>query len=57
MISDLDRPRYNEQWLQKLSQRYAYHVAKEQLLEQGFHLVEETVEANKTIRLTLRRMA
>lgn len=57
LISDYDRPRYDEQWLQKLSQRYAYHVAKEQLLEQGFHLVEETVEANKTIRLTLRKMA
>lgn len=57
LISDFDRPRYNERWLQKLSQRYAYHVAKEQLLEQGFHLVEEAVEPNRTIRLTLRRMA
>ncbi len=43
-------------FVQRLTQRYAYHAAKEKLEEQGFSLVEETVENTGRIRLVLRRM-
>jgi hypothetical protein len=44
-------------FLERLTQRYAYHAAKGQLEEQGFTLVEEAVENTGQIRLVLRRMA
>lgn len=44
-----------EQFLQQVSQRYAYHAAKAKLEEQGFSLVgEETLEGER-IHLVLRR--
>lgn len=55
-ISEYDRSRYNHAWLKKLTQRYAYHVAMDKLQEQDFTLVEEEVEEDNSIRLTLRRM-
>lgn len=44
-------------FVERLTQRYAYHAAKGQLEEQGFTLVEETVQNTGQIRLVLRRMA
>jgi hypothetical protein len=44
-------------FIERLTQRYAYHAAKSQLEEQGFTLVEETVQNTGQIRLVLRRMA
>jgi hypothetical protein len=38
-------------------QGYAFHVVKDQLAEQDFSVVEETVERDRTIRLSVRRMA
>ncbi len=46
-----------DDFLQRLTQRYAYHVVKDQLEEQDFTLVEEEVHQDKTIHLTVRRMA
>jgi hypothetical protein len=40
----------------RISQRYAYRVAKEQLEQQDFAVVEEVVQADNTIRITVRRM-
>jgi hypothetical protein len=57
LISDYDRNTYNHAWLQKLTQRYAYHVSCDMLAQQRFSLVEEKTEKNGTIRLTVRRMA
>lgn len=57
LVNDMDRDTYGAGWLQKLTQRYAYRVAREQLEEQGFDLVSEEVDNRETIRLTLRRMA
>ena len=57
IISDYDRNRFDASWLKGLSQRYAYHVARETLSEQGFDLVEEKRNVDGTIQLTLRRMA
>ena len=56
-ISDFDKDRYNAAWLNHLTQRYAYHVAMDKLQEKGFDLVEESVQEDQTIHLTLRKMA
>jgi hypothetical protein len=41
----------------KLNQRYAYHATRAKLETQGFDMVEETVEETGQIRIVLRRMA
>ena len=43
-------------FLQRLTQRYAYHVVKEQLQTQDFTVVEEEVQADNTIHIVVRRM-
>ena len=45
-----------DEFVQRLNQRYAYHVAKEQLESQDFTIVEETVGEDQTIHLCVRRM-
>ena len=57
IVSDFDRGRFGGPWLQRVTQRYAYHVTRDKLAEQGFALVEERVDERDTIRLTLRRTA
>jgi hypothetical protein len=52
-VHGLDR----KEFIERLTQRYALHAAKGQLAEQGFALVEETVQDTGQIRLVLRRMA
>ena len=56
-ISDFDKDRFNDAWLNRLTQRYAYHVAMDMLQEKGFDLVQESVQADQTIHLILRKMA
>ena len=46
-----------EEFLQKLTQRYTYHAAREKLRQEGFELASEQVEEDGSIRLVLRRMA
>ncbi|HMN61954.1 MAG TPA: DUF1257 domain-containing protein [Anaerolinea sp.] len=46
----------SQEFIQKVTQRYAYHATKEKLAEQGFTLVEEQVNETGQIRLLLRRM-
>jgi len=46
----------SEDFIHKVTQRYAYHATKEKLAEQGFALVEEQVNETGQIRLLLRRM-
>jgi len=46
-----------EQFVQRLTQRYAYHAVRQQLDEQDFNLVEETTDDQQRIHLVLRRMA
>ena len=57
VISEFDRSKYSEDWLRQLTQRYAYHVARAKLQEQGFTLVAEETAKDGRIHLTLRRMA
>jgi hypothetical protein len=45
-----------QELVQRLTQRYAYHVAKDQLEAQDFMLVEEEVRPDNTIHLVVRRM-
>jgi hypothetical protein len=56
-ISDFDRLKFDDEWLSALTQRYAYHVATDMLARQRFETVEESREADGSIRLTLRRMS
>ncbi|HHP7232521.1 MAG TPA: DUF1257 domain-containing protein [Xenococcaceae cyanobacterium] len=44
-----------DQFLQQVSQRYAYHAAKAKLEEQGFSLVNEEAQEGERIHLVLRR--
>ena len=57
IISEFDRQKYDQAWLNKLSQRYAYRAVRDTLAQQGFDLVEESMGEDKQIRMTVRRMA
>ena len=57
IISEFDRRKYSPQWLDKLTQRYAYHLARAKLQEQGFDLISEETARDGRIHLVLRRMA
>ena len=46
-----------QQFLQKITQQYAYHATKAKLEEQGFSLVSEESQEDGQIHLKLRRMA
>ena len=39
----------------KVQQRYAYHAVVSRMAEQGFEMVEEQQEEDRTIRMTVRR--
>jgi len=56
IISDYDRAKYSQEWLNRLTQRYAYHVARAKLEEQGFELASEEVQEDGRIHLLLRRV-
>lgn len=43
-------------FLGKITQRYAYRVAMEQLVRQDFSVVEEEIRPDNTIHITVRRM-
>jgi hypothetical protein len=55
-ISDFDQILFGGKWLERLTQRYSYHVATDMLAEKGFEPVEEKRDGDGTVRLTLRRM-
>lgn len=57
IISEYDRDQYSQDWLDSLTQRYAYHVARARLAEQGFNLVAEETQGDGQIHLVLRRTA
>lgn len=46
-----------DQFLQEVTQRYAYHATREKLAEQGFSLAAEERLPDGRIHLVLRRMA
>jgi hypothetical protein len=44
-----------EKLLSQVQQRYAYHAVKNRMESQGFEVVEDVNEKDKTIHLTVRR--
>lgn len=54
-VSEYDRRSYGDQWMKRLTQRYAYHATKKTMKQQGFAIAEEAVEKTGEIRLVLRR--
>ncbi len=46
---------HGRELLKRLQQRYAYHFVRAQVEAAGFELVEEKVDRNQVIRLTVRR--
>lgn len=56
IISEYDRVKHNQQWLDKLAQCYAYHVTISKLNEQGFVLITDERQKDGQIHLVLRRM-
>lgn len=57
IISDFDKRTYSQAWLNRLTQRYAYHVTRAKLEEQGFTLVNEEAKQGEPIHLVLRRVS
>jgi Leu/Phe-tRNA-protein transferase len=55
IISEYDRPRYSQAWLNQLTQRYGYHQLKQIAPAQGFTIEEEETLADGTIRLVVGR--
>lgn len=55
IISAYDRHKYSSAWLEQLTQRYSYHVAKAKLTAQGFDLVTEEKQTDGRIHLVARR--
>jgi hypothetical protein len=54
-ISEWDRQRYDERWIEDLHRRYARHATQEALTAQGFKVADEVTDDDGTIRLVLRR--
>ena len=55
IISEFDLDIYSQDWLNRLTQRYAYHVARSRLEAQGFDLVSEETHPDGQVHLVLRR--
>ena len=53
IISDYDKRRHDDAWLQKLAQRYAVHATISSLTAQGYELAETVADANGNLRLVL----
>jgi Protein of unknown function (DUF1257) len=56
IISSADRYKHNQEWLNKVSQRHAYHVTMAKLAEQGFTLLQDEQQQDGRIHITVRRM-
>ncbi len=55
IISEYDRPKYSQQWLNGLTQRYGYHTLMETAPTQGFTVEEEETLEDGTIRVVVAR--
>ncbi|MFB2917091.1 DUF1257 domain-containing protein [Aerosakkonema funiforme] len=56
VISSYDRAyKYSQQWLNKLTQRYGYHMLMATVPEQGFTIEEEETLEDGTIRVLVAR--
>lgn len=55
IISEYDRHKYSQEWLNSLTQRYGYYMLMETAPEQGFTIEEEETLADGTIRVVVAR--
>jgi len=55
IISEYDRHKYSQEWLNSLTQRYGYHMLMETAPEQGFTIEEEETLEDGTIRVVVAR--
>lgn len=55
IISEYDRHKYSQEWLNGLAQRYGYHMLMETAPEQGFTIEEEETLEDGTIRVVVAR--
>jgi hypothetical protein len=55
IISEYDRHKYSQEWLNSLTQRYGYHMLMETAPEQGFTIEEEETLGDGTIRVVVAR--
>lgn len=57
IISEYDRHQYNQQWMNKLMQRYGYHALKATAHEQGFTIEQDEVMQDGTVKVVVARWA
>jgi hypothetical protein len=57
IISEYDRNKYSQQWLNGLTQRYGYHTLMATAPAQGFSIEEEETLEDGTIRVVVARWA
>lgn len=55
IISEYDCHKYSQEWLNGLTQRYAYHTLKATAPEQGFTIEEEEILEDGTVRVVVGR--
>jgi hypothetical protein len=55
IISEYDRSRYSQQWLNGLMQRYGYHLLMKEAPAQGFSIEEEEVLEDETVKVVVGR--
>lgn len=55
IISDYDRQKYSQQWLNRLMQRYGYYALMATAQEQGFTVEEDEVLEDGTVRVVVAR--
>jgi hypothetical protein len=55
LVSEYDRHRYSQQWLNNLTQRYAYHTLMATAPAEGFTIEEEEVLEDGTVRVVVSR--
>ncbi len=55
IISEYDRYKYSQQWVNELTQRYGYHTLMATAPAQGFSIEEEELLEDGTIRVVVAR--
>lgn len=55
IISEYDRHRYSQSWINRVTQRYGYHALVAAAPEQGFAIESEETLEDGTIRLVMGR--
>jgi hypothetical protein len=55
IISEYDRHRYNEQWINQVTQRYGLHQLRTTASAEGFAIEQEEVLSDGTIRVVVGR--